>query len=332
MRGVEPMENVVSDARAAVANLYTKRGQQYKADMAAVSGDPAILDFADVDKALADVSGVKNYKGVAISKSTEGVRTRIAEIADEWRGLDPAEFHGVEGFDALKQSFGDVLDSTEYGSSSWKVANEAYQGVRKSIVKQAPEYAEVMKNYEQASTLLKELQGELSLGKQSNAATSLRKLQTIIRDDVSSAYGRRAELGEVLEGAGARGLTESIAGHSMSSPLPRGLRGTVTGGGMTAGLGLAGGLNPGTAASMAAMAAASSPRVVGEVAHAAGRVGGPVSRVAAKVPAVRPDLLQAVFQSGRTSDPNLDARKPPTVLDKLLQEGEARRRRSGRAW
>ena len=327
MRGKTPVSDVVEDARTAVANLYTKRGQQYKSDMSAVSGDPAILDFADVDKALADVSGVKNYKGIPISKSTEGVRTRIAEIADEWRGLDPAEFHGVEGFDALKQSFGDVLDTVEYGSPSWKVANEAYQGVRKSIVKQAPEYAEAMKNYESASTLLKEVQGELSLGKSANAATSLRKLQSIIRDDVSSAYGRRAELGAVLEDAGARGLTESIAGHSMSSALPRGLRGAVTGGGMTTGIGVAGGLNPGTAAAMAATAAASSPRVVGEVAHAAGRVGGPVSRAAAKVPTIRPELLQAAFQSGRTSDPNLDARKPQTVLDKLLQEGEARRRR-----
>ena len=206
MRGKTPVSDVVEEARAAVGNLYTTRGQQYKSDMAAVSGDPAILDFADVDKALADVSGVKNYKGIPISKSTEGVRTRIAEIADEWRELDPTEFHTVEGFDALKQSFGDVLDSVPYGGAEWKVANTAYQGVRKSIVKQAPEYAKAMSNYEQASTLLKEVQGELSLGKSSNAATSLRKLQSIIRDDVSSAYGRRAELGAVLEDAGARGL------------------------------------------------------------------------------------------------------------------------------
>ena len=329
MRGKTPMSDVVNDARTAVSNLYQKRGQQYQADMKAVNSDPAILDFGDVDKALADVSGVKSFKGVPISKSTETVRTRISEIVDEWRSLDPSEYHTVQGFDALKQSFGDVLDSTEYGSPSWKVANEAYQGVRKSIVRQAPEYAKAMSNYEQATALLKELQGELSLGKQANAAASLRKLQSILRDDVSSAFGRRAELGAVLEDAGARGLVESIAGHAMQSPLPRGLRGAVTGAGTTAGLGLAGGLNPATAASMAAMAAASSPRVVGEVAHAAGRVAGPVSRVAAQVPAIRPELLQAVFQSGRTSDPNLGQRKVRTVLDRLLQEGEVRRRGRG---
>ena len=326
MRGNVPMSDVVDEARTAVSNLYAARGKQYKSDMSAVFGDPAILDFRDVDAALAETANVKNFKGVSISKSTETVRARIAEIADEWRELDPTEFHTVEGFDAMKQSIGDVLDTAEYGSPSWKVANEAYQGVKKSIVKQAPEYADAMRGYEKATSVLKELTGELSLGRSSNTAASLRKLQSIIRDDVSSGFGRRAELGDVLEGAGARGLTESIAGHAMQSPLPRGLRGAVVGGGTVSGLGLAGGLNPGTAASMAAMAAASSPRVVGEIAHAGGRVAGPVSRAASHVPAVRPELLSAAFQTGRTADPNLDARKPQTVLDKLLQEGETRRR------
>ena len=326
MRGKVPMSDVVDEARGAVETLYARRGQQYQADMKAVNADPAILDFGDVDKALAETATIKSFKGIPISRSTEAVRSRIGEITEEWRSLDPAEYHTPAGLDSMKQAVGDVLDTAEYGTPSWRVANEAYRAIKKTIVKQAPEYGAAMKNYENASSLLKELTGELSLGKSSNAAASLRKLQSILRDDVSSAYGRRAELGAVLEDAGARGLSESIAGSAMQSPLPRGLRGAVTGGGMTAGIGAAGGLNPATAASMAAMAAASSPRVVGEVAHAAGRVGGPVSRAAAKVPAVRPDLLQAAFQAGRTSDPNLDARKPQTVLDKLLQEGEARRR------
>ena len=108
------------------------------------------------------------------------------------------------------------------------MANEAYQAVKQTITDQAPGYAKVMKDYTQATDLLQEIQKELSLGKKGTPATALRKLQAIIRDDVSSAYGRRAELGDVLEGAGARGLKESLAGQSMSSVLPRGLRGAVT--------------------------------------------------------------------------------------------------------
>ena len=124
----------------------------------------------------------------------------------------------------------------------------------------------------------------------------LRKLQAIIRDDVSSAYGRRAELGDVLEGAGARGLNESLAGQSMSSVLPRGLRGAVTSTGGMGAIGMAGGLNPATLASALAYGLSSSPRVVGEAAHAAGRAGGAVSTAATHVP---PGISPMAFQLGR---------------------------------
>ena len=205
MRGNVPMEEVVNDARQAVTNMYRRRSENYRSDMAAVNKDPTILDFDRVDDALKSIAEVKRFKGVAISRSTEGVRGRIREIVDQWRGLDPAQYHTVEGFDALKQALGDVLDGTQYGSPEWRVANEAYQAVKRTITYQAPEYAKVMKEYEKATALLKEMQGELSLGKDKSAATALRKLQAIIRDDVSSAYGRRAELGAKLEEAGARG-------------------------------------------------------------------------------------------------------------------------------
>ena len=121
--------------------------------------------------------------------------------------------HG-RGVRRLEQALGDVLDGTQYGSPEWRVANEAYQAVKRTITYQAPEYAKAMKEYEKATALLKEMQGELSLGKDKSAATALRKLQAIIRDDVSSAYGRRAELGAKLEEAGARGLEETLAGHA----------------------------------------------------------------------------------------------------------------------
>ena len=237
-----------------------------------------VLDFSRVDKALKDISGVKKFRGVPISRSTESVRGRISEIVDQWRDLEPSQYHTVEGFDAFKQAIGDVMDSTQYGTPDWKVANEAYQAVKKTIVYQAPEYARVMKDYEQGTKLLKEIEGELSLGKNKNAATALRKLQAIIRDDVSSAYGRRAELAGELEAAGARGLEETLAGQAMSSVLPRGLRGSVVGGGTTAGIGVAGGLNPASLAAAGIVGAASSPRLVGEIAHAGGRVAGPVVR------------------------------------------------------
>ena len=198
-----------------------------------------------------DITEIKTFKGVPISKSTADISNRIKTQIDEWRALDPAEYHTVEGFDALKQSVGDILDSTQYGTPEWRVANEAYQAVKQTVTDQAPGYAKVMGDYTQATELLKEMQGELSLGKGKNAATAMRKLQAIIRNDVSSAYGRRAELGGMLEDAGATGLTEKLAGQSMSSPIPRGF------GNISGAMGASGGLNP---AAMERFAGDDSPR------------------------------------------------------------------------
>ena len=247
MRGQMPMEEVVNSAKGAVDNLYQQRSQAYQSGMKDVAGDPTVLNFKKVDDALASVTEVKSFKGVPISKSTADIRYKIKNLIDQWRGLDPTEYHTVEGFDALKQSLGDVLESAQYGTSEWKVANEAYQSVRRTITDQAPGYAKVMEDYTQATDLLQEIQKELSLGKKGNPATALRKLQAIIRDDVSSAYGRRAELGDVLEGAGARGLNESLAGQSMSSVSATRLAGRCDFDGRPMGaIGMTGGLNPAT--------------------------------------------------------------------------------------
>ena len=307
------MEEVVNSAKAAVDNLYQQRSQAYQSGMKGVAGDPTVLDFKKVDDALASVTEVKSFKGVPISKSTAGIRGKIKEQIDQWRGLDPTEYHTVEGFDALKQSLGDVLESAQYGTPEWRVANEAYQAVKRTITDQAPGYAKVMKDYTIATDLLREIQRELSLGKKGNPATALRKLQAILRDDVSSAYGRRAEMGKVLEGAGARGLNESLAGQSMSSALPRGLRGAVTSTGGMGAIGMAGGLNPATLASAAAYGLSSSPRVVGEVAHAAGRAGGAISRA---VPRVPPGVSPLAFQLQRgqaIGDPDEAARRSALI-------------------
>ena len=300
MRGQMPMEEVVADVRGALNNLYKRRSDAYREGMTGVTGDPTVLDFGKVDKALSDITEVKTFKGRSISKSTNDIRQRIAADIDEWRALDPAEYHTVEGFDALKQSVGDILDSTQYGTPEWRVANEAYQAVKQTITDQAPGYAKVMGDYTQATELLKEMQGELSLGKGKSAATALRKLQAIIRNDVSSAYGRRAELGGMLEDAGATGLTEKLAGQSMSSPIPRGF-GNISGAAGVGGMGY-GAVNPAMIIPAAGLVAASSPRLVGEVAHASGRAVSPGVKAARSIARHIPqEAGLAAFQMGRAS-------------------------------
>ena len=259
-----------------------------------------MLSFDPVTDAWKNIQGVKSYKGRSLSKSTAEIRKKLESEISEWQQLDPKEFHTVEGFDALKQSIGDIRESTQYGTPERKVANEVYHAVRKSIVDQAPEYAKVMKGYETGSKHLRDVEKALSLGEKAAAETALRKLQAIVKNDVSSAYGQRGIFADELQAAGASGLKERMAGMQASSFVPRGLSSVVYPGAAAAATTASGGLS---IPAVLAAGAATSPRLVSEAAHAGGRAarvsGVPLAaRQVGKLPAeVSPSCLSTVTGS-----------------------------------
>lgn len=285
MRGDVPMESVVTDARRAVGNMKTAKNTNYRQGMKSVSADTTVLDFAPVDKALRDISDIGTYKGKKLNKSTEGVWRQLVDTIDDWRNSDPKEFHTPEGMDALKQAIGDIKDSTEYGSQSRIMANKVYSAVRKQIADQAPDYARTMQGYEQASDIIKEIEKTLSLKPDANIDTSLRKLQSVMRNNVNTTYGRRVDLAQVLEQAGASNLMEKLAGQSLNTLRPRGLAGLYPTAAALASLS-----NPSTLAAIPL----SSPRLMGEAALATGKANRNIRSVYEAMPrGTSPGLLQA---------------------------------------
>ena len=317
MRGTVPLEDVVTQARGAIANMYQRRSQAYQANMGSVRADAAVLDFKGIDDALAKAENVKTFKGRDLSPKTQGIRNEMREAIQSWRALDPVEYHTPAGFDALKQTIGDIQQSVKYGTPERKIADQVYNAIKGEITKQAPEYAKAMKEYAEATEHLREIEGALSLGKKARTETALRKLQAIIRNDVSSAYGHRGNLANTLEEAGAAGLREQLSGHALSSPVPRGMA-TVT-----TPLAIAGSsvMSPGALAAVPL----ASPRIVGEVVHAGGRAARTVADAVAGAP-INPGATAAgAFQAGRTErvddiriDPATGARY---LLDPATGEG-----------
>lgn len=279
MRGHAPMEDTVTDARNALSQIRAERGDAYRQGMSGVSSDPAVLDFAGIDKAVKQASIIKNFKGQSISPSTHEISDKITSAVNDWRALDPKEFHTVEGLDALKQKLGSIRDGTQYGTPERLAADRVYQAVHKTITDQAPEYAKVMKGYEQASKEIKEIERTLSLNPNAPVDTSLRKLQSILRDNVNTSYGHRRELAEYLTRAGAPHLMERLAGQSLKPWTARGL-GKL---GMQMGAELVGGgLLTAVGAPVIGMAAGlpfMSPRAMGEAAYYAGKAARPLKVV-----------------------------------------------------
>jgi hypothetical protein len=298
MRGNVPTTETVHAAREALGHIRQERGTTYRREMAELGLDRTVLPFDRIDRAYTTAVGVKQFRGQDLSPTTAAIRDQMRNAIDEWRALDPEYFHTPEGMDALKQRLGDIRDGTQHGTPERVVADRVYQGVRNTIIDQAPQYARIMRGYEEASTLIGELERTLSLNPAASVDTTLRKLQSVLRNNVNTSFGRRRELAEFLIEAGSPQLMERLAGQAMQPALPRGLGRLglqlgaeillLAGGAAHSGIGLA--------ALAPAMIAAPmmSPRLVGEVTHGAGRA----ARRIGQLPLPRP---RASFQVGRTA-------------------------------
>ena len=285
MRGKGDITQMVSDARRALSNMSRQKNVEYRAameDMGNKNIEP--VDFDRIDAVVADVVDAGSYKGQTREKFS-GVINALKKQVEEWKDLDPQEFHTAEGMDQLKKRIGDIRDEFDPGSPQFQLADQVYESVTEAIVKEAPVYAKIMGDYHQKAKLVNEIRRELSLPGKTPDATVMRKLQAVMRDNVNTGYGRRRELTEALRDAGADTIMPQIAGQQLSSLEPRGLARLNP-----AALSVGSTVNPG----MSALLALTSPRVVGEAAY----LGGRASNVA------RP-VARGLFQTGRIQDQGL---------------------------
>ena len=106
IKGNVPMDQVVEEARAAVGNMHKAKMEAYRTGLGSAFKDTAQkpIDFGKVAETADKAMGTGRFKGVDISESTSAVRTKIQSRLEQWKNLDPAEFHTVEGMDALRKS------------------------------------------------------------------------------------------------------------------------------------------------------------------------------------------------------------------------------------
>lgn len=269
--------DAVDIARQALNNIREAKNQQYRGGMVDISNDKSLLNFDDIDLARLNTEGIGTYKGKVVNEKAANAMQEVKSAINEWKNSDPAEFHTPEGMDKLKQRIGGILESIPYEQGTARTAvQNMYNAVKNTISKQAPTYSKVMADYGEASDLIKEIEKSLSLGKKASADTAMRKLQSIMRNNVTSNYGQRAGAAEELINAGATELRPALAGQSMSAILPRGLGGQIE----TYGGGAAAFMNP----SVLLGAPFASPRAMGEVLYKYGQTKGLGKKALSKIP------------------------------------------------
>lgn len=264
-----PLEESVKLASKGVSNMRKQRNENYQTLMKTLKAAPETIDFGKIKQARVDFEDRGRFNGVPIYETTPEVRAKVNGILDAWEKLPKAEFHTLEGFDALKKKLGSVLDNIPFDA---RTDRSYVSGIKKavsdSINEQAPIYGKVMKEYHQASDALEEIEKSLSLGDRSTYDSGVRKLLSAMRNNANTNYGNRLKMVDALEKSGAKGLKAQLAGSQMSSAMPRGLAG-----GNPMKTLLASMFEPGALG----LLPFESPKLVGHGLYKGGRVAGEVS-------------------------------------------------------
>lgn len=271
LRGQGVMTQPLDDARHNLSVMRQNRSAAYRSGMVDITNDKSILNFKDIDNALNKTKSDIQFKGKVKDENAQALHDRIAKEVSDWKAENPVDFHTPEGLDALKQRIGNIVDEVPFQQrNAVRVGKNIYDAVKKTISDQAPKYAEVMKDYSQASEQITEIERALSLGNRASADTAMRKLQSLNRNNVYTNYGNRLNLAQTLEAEGGKPFISALAGQSLSSPTARGLAG-----GLEAATLMGGFFNP----AVLAMIPFQTPRVVGEAAYAGGRAARPVADI-----------------------------------------------------
>jgi len=259
LRGNVLPEEIVPKALQAMKDLSDTRTGNYKSSKAELKLEKSPVSFKQT---LDNINGFelsKQFEGMSeLSAKAQKKLLDIKKIVKEWEG-NPA-LHNAKGMDILKRRIDAEYPTGLAVGDSGMVVSEIRNSIKAQILKEVPEYGKVMKDYEVAMKLEKQYMTELSLGKKANAGTTLRKLQSAMRNNVNTNYGNRLEMLKKLD----PDLVTEIAGQALSNAAPRGLQGASM-----ATVGVVGmGVNPSALAGLPL----TSPRLVGETAFKIGQM------------------------------------------------------------
>jgi hypothetical protein len=293
MRGEVPQIEVLDAAKQNLSAMAEQRQTAYRTEMANISKDKSVLSFDGIDKAIDNAMNKVTYKGQIVNEEAFDKVVKAKAEIDAWKQLDPTEFHTPEGLDKLKQKVGSVLEKIPFEQkTSLTAVNEVYNGIKNEIKKQAPTYAKTMQAYSEATDLIREIERTLSQGKNASVDTQMRKLQSIMRNNVNTNFGQRLSLAQQLEQAGGKQMLPALAGQALNTYTPRGLQGASS---IPTSL-MAGSLFGNVAVPLSL--ATSSPRLMGEAAYGAGRVAKGLLDVQNRMPNIDyPTMFNLLYQA-----------------------------------
>lgn len=298
MRGQGDPLVVVDAAKQGLNRMRNTMSQRYRVQMDEVGKAQEPIKMRPIYDIAENAMNRATFGREVIDTTAAAAIAKAQDRIMDWAKLDPAKYHTAEGIDALKRSVGAIIDTIPVEQRNARAAVQGiYDQIKTEIKAQAPIYADAMKDYSQAAELITEIERTLSLNPRASVDTQLRKLQSVMRNNVQTNYGQRAALTEQLQQAGGTPFMAGLAGQALSPYAAVGA--ARFGMGPLTIQQLASGNLP----VAAAMAGAASPRLAGETALKAGQAAGASKRALAPLRAAGQQIPQGLLE--RITDPLL---------------------------
>lgn len=288
LRGTIPQESVVQDTKAALAKMSADRSAAYQQGMLGTQANTTQLDYAPIESAMGGLTDSLFHGPVPITdnaslKLAQNVGQKIDEFKQAFPNPTPSDMDRLKvSIDKLAPNF------TQNSGDQSRIVSTMYNAVKNQILGADSTYADTMKAYEQSKGLQNDIQQGLGTG--DNKDATLRKLQSVFRNNANTNYGSRMNAAQTLQDAGGTPILPQLAGQQLSAMMPRGLSKLIAGGGL---LGAA--FNPTLAASLLPYLAAASPRLMGEAAFAGGKATGLLGRTASRLPISRTGAMNSLL-------------------------------------
>ena len=256
---------VVQTANDAVKQMKANKNAQYAQNKTALKTDKP-LNFSGVNDALLNAQRSLIGEG-RITVDTDAMKylEQTKQIVDQYK---KAGVSSPIGFDEMKQKiYNEVLAKIPFtDGNARRVIGAVTNQIKQDISRQAPTYNKMMSEYETASNMIREVERTLGMGDRKSADAALRKLQSVMRNNVNTNFGARLKFAQELEKTSKTPILPSLAGQALSDLTGRGMQGVVNP--MIA----LDTLNAGGGGALAVTAPFMSPRLMGETSHLAGRM------------------------------------------------------------
>ena len=270
LRGQTSAENVVGTAKEELRNMVEGNQDLYRAATQKAFSDTTRIPMQSINKKFQQLYDIETLGGHNILKDdTKKVFKNAKELLKEFNANE--DLQNAQGLDILKRRIQDI--DVKPGTNASRIRKELSDNIKDAIQERNPEYKQAMKRYADNKAEIDELSKTFSLNNKATIDTALRKLQSTMRNNVNTNYGRRFEQLNNLDFHGD--LQDAIAGQALNALTARGLGKIFTGAG--AGLAM---YNPiGAAATLAG----TSPRVAGETAYMLGKQSSNIKKALEKM-------------------------------------------------